>query len=259
MMICPKQAKSKYNFQSLLSIPAPIKIPYTPKTQQDAPLPLQILYVSEDGQMQIQTQQNQQWLWINQPPQKIWPKLKTLWENNGRNIKSSQNGYSFEAVANFPESPNEAYQVTLTSADTYQQTTLISVDSITKSLAKKKEENSKVRPILTALANAWQQQENTDEAQKVTNQRPHLALIYDGNQHPLILIETRFTQAWELIHAALHKQNNIPTDLNRNLGIYYLTLTDPITQKLQSYQLKLAHAEQGIHISLQIRVFFDPF
>ena len=88
---------------------------------------------------------------------------------------------------------------------------------------------------------------------------PEYTMTWDGNGFPILVINRDFNQAWQLVGAALKAANLPILDLDRSLGVYYLSAKnlkvagfDAEMESDQDVQVRLANSESGVQVSVQL-------
>ncbi|MCP5013955.1 MAG: outer membrane protein assembly factor BamC [Ketobacter sp.] len=85
---------------------------------------------------------------------------------------------------------------------------------------------------------------------------PKYTMTRDGNGYPILVINLDFNHAWLSVGQALAKAKVGVTDLDRTLGIYYLsekaTVVEDDAEVEKELQLRLISSESGIQVAVQV-------
>lgn len=86
------------------------------------------------------------------------------------------------------------------------------------------------------------------KAEDVVEQKPNL--IFDGNQHPVLMITGEQLKLWEQLGQAINAAKVKITDRNQSSGLYFIELSQTNNKK-EAYLLKLTSTAAKTVVSLQ--------
>ncbi len=93
----------------------------------------------------------------------------------------------------------------------------------------------------------------TDSPRPIRPDAGRALLTRDGNNHPIIMLPTEFSLAWEQVDAALAESPLRVRDRNREAGIFFLRVPREKGVPRNEVQLKLSHTVNGIQVAVLTR------
>lgn len=265
---------------------------FVPKHADDLPRPQALLNVNEDAGIELRAAGERHWLVANQPSERLWPQVKEFLVSNGllldredvgqgiletrwlkpRN-QDGKKGFWARLKGLFTpgeENVRERFRLSFRPVPE-QAATQIEIQHV---------QSRKREDALPAAADITWPEQPQDPALvlvlynelldflgeggrqvsfSVLSQDlqalPRYVMTWDGNGYPVLVINQDFNRAWQDVGAALNKARIGVDDLDRSLGIYYLTqkalLESDGKPQERPLQLRVARSESGILVSVQ--------
>lgn len=266
---------------------------FIPKKADDLPKPQALLNVNEDAGVELRADGDRHWLVVNQPRERLWLQVKEFLTTNGLLLdredeaqgtletrwlkpraKEDKGGF-WAGVKNLftwgEDDVRERFRLTFSAAPE-QAATQIEIHHV---------QTRKREDALPQAADIdWPRQPQDSELVLVLYNElldflgeggrqvsfsvlsqdlqalPRYVMTWDGNGYPVLVINQDFNRAWQDVGNALNKARVGMEDLDRSLGIYYLTqkaLYEAEDEKPQErpLQLRVARSESGILVSVQ--------
>ena len=99
------------------------------------------------------------------------------------------------------------------------------------------------KPLVLSAA-----EQTTPKTEENVEQKP--SLIFDGNQHPVLMVTGEQLKLWEQLGQAISAAKVKITDRNQSSGLYFIELSQTNNKK-ESYLLKLSSTTAKTVVSLQ--------
>lgn len=265
---------------------------YVPKDSDDLPKPQALLNVNEDAGVELRSDGNRHWLVANQPPERLWPQVKEFLVSNGLlldredetqgmletrwlkpRLQEEDTGFwsgVWDLFTWGEGNIRERFRLTFKPLQE-QAGTRIDINHVE---TRKREE-----ALPSAGEISWPKQPEDPELALVLYNElldflgeggrqvsfsvlsqdlkalPRYVMTWDGNGYPVLVINQDFNRAWQDVGTALDKARIGVEDLDRSLGIYYLSqkATHETEDKEEELplQLRVARSESGIQVSVQ--------
>lgn len=80
-----------------------------------------------------------------------------------------------------------------------------------------------------------------------------VVLTRDGNNYPVLMLDLDFDWAWQEVGDALKTVSSVKVlDIDRGLGVYFLSINGKRNSAGEPWQLKLNYTANGIQVALQV-------
>lgn len=262
---------------------------FEPEAGDDLPKPQALVGVNEDAGIELRADDDGNWLVVGQPPERLWPQLKTFLGSNGLtlDLEDASQGILetrwLKPRIREDEDPGfwagfwglfsgndddlrERFRLTLTDM-TEQASTVITINHVQTS--------KDTEALPQAIDIDWPDQpENPELVLTLYNEimdflgeggrqvsfsvlsqdlkaLPRFVMTWDGNGYPVLVINQDFNRAWQDVGGALERARIGVEDLDRTLGIYYLQKKDPDNDEEVPLQLRITRSESGIQVAVQ--------
>lgn len=81
-------------------------------------------------------------------------------------------------------------------------------------------------------------------------EKTRIVLSRDGNNYPMIMIETIYPWAWEYVGQALPTTELKIDDRNRDIGVYFVRVPEQLAVDSGEVQLKLSRVANGVQVTV---------
>jgi len=236
---------------------------YSATPDERVPKPKAIIQIVSGEDVRILREQGSDWLWLDFPPQRVWPSIKGFFKANKISLETEDDGQglvetvwlnelkgkrnSFSATAfdfsaqSLPrkakltklrvdiradeEKDSTGILLSLTEAKYKQGTELPAVDpNAWVTSSKKKDVRARVVDELAEYILSDQSYKGP-KALVEASDGPRVVLTEDGNGFPVLVLELDFNRAWEAIGLKLADANYQVDDIDRSIGIYFIKNT----------------------------------
>lgn len=81
-------------------------------------------------------------------------------------------------------------------------------------------------------------------------EKTRIVLSRDGNNYPMIMIETVYPWAWEYVGQALPTTELKIDDRNRDIGVYFVRVPERFGADSREVQIKLSRVANGVQVTV---------